>query len=211
MRSCSGEHMPTKFSPQLVPSNIPLRRWNIPAVPTQARLLHRLQSFSRLYTQRRPRPLPCSYKSSHAGRTQAPCTLAQAQGLPLCSVSSGGRRGNGNWREGGQGWPGGGAAAGPGRGHAAAPRRALRRAVSVRVSLLVGPCYVVSIFFSWCGFCQGWFLCALLAGSMRLSPDPGNGEGFHSDWALSRCPSKLSLVCRKSLDLSWELGFVKSG
>lgn len=103
MRSCSGEHMPTKFSPQLVPSNIPLRRWNIPAVPTQARLLHRLQSFSRLYTQRRPRPLPCSYKSSHAGRTQAPCTLAQAQGLPLCSVSSGGRRGNGDWREGGQG------------------------------------------------------------------------------------------------------------
>lgn len=66
MRSCSGEHMPTKFSPRLVPSNIPLRRWNIPAVPTQARLLHRLQSFSRLYTQRRPRPLPCSYKSSHA-------------------------------------------------------------------------------------------------------------------------------------------------
>jgi hypothetical protein len=40
---------------------------------------------------------------SHAGRTQAPCTLAQAQGLPLCSVSSGGRRGNGDWREGGQG------------------------------------------------------------------------------------------------------------
>lgn len=40
---------------------------------------------------------------------------------------------------------------------------------------------------------------------------PRNGEGFHSDSALTRCRSKLSLVCRKSLDLSWELGFVKTG
>lgn len=117
-------------------------------------------------------PLPCSDTSYADSRTHAPCTLAQTQGLPLCSwfpprVAAGG---NGDWRDGDQGWPGGSAAAALGRGHAPPPRRALRRAVSVRVSLLAGPCSLVSFFFSWCGLRQGWFLalCALLAGSMRF-------------------------------------------
>jgi hypothetical protein len=53
--------------------------------------------------------------------------------LLLVSRSPGG--GNGDWREGYQGRPGGGAASAPGRGSAPAPRGALRRTVAVRVCI----------------------------------------------------------------------------
>lgn len=135
MRSSSREHMLRKgpgpagslqYSPP--PMEYPRNSYPDPSPPS---------SF--------PPPPPAYIRNGELAFFQAPTHRTQLGRARLrkpkdrrsvLGLSSGGGGGsNGDWREGDQGGHGGSAAAAPGRGRAPAPRRPLRRAVAVRVSL----------------------------------------------------------------------------